>query len=89
MTNNHKAYVCRCEEVTREEIAEAIKNGATSMNEIKKWTRAGMGLCQGKMCSKNASKILAELTNAKPEDVLPASVRQPIRPVRIEIISND
>lgn len=79
-------YVCRCEEITREEIEEAIKNGATTMNELKRWTRAGMGLCQGKICSKNVMKILAEKTGQQPIDVQPANSRAPVRPVRIEVL---
>lgn len=89
MEEKKDVYICRCEEVTQEEIEEAIKNGATTMNEIKKWTRAGMGLCQGKICSKNVSRILSQKTNTKPEDTLPASFRQPTRPVRIDVISKE
>ncbi len=81
-------YICRCEEVTAEEIKEAIRNGATTMNEVKRWTRAGMGLCQGKMCSKNVARILAEETGQFPEQVLPSTFRQPVRPVRIDVLSD-
>ncbi|MBZ4653474.1 MAG: (2Fe-2S)-binding protein [Peptococcaceae bacterium] len=87
MADQPETYICRCEEVTREEIEAAIKNGATTMNELKRWTRTGMGLCQGKMCSKNVSRILSEATGQKPEEVLPSTFRQPVRPVRIEVIS--
>lgn len=87
MAEKPETYICRCEEVTREEIEAAIKNGATTMNELKRWTRAGMGLCQGKMCSKNVSRILSEATGKKPEEVVPSTFRQPVRPVRIEVIT--
>lgn len=87
MSEDCKNYVCRCEEVTKEEIEEAIKNGATTMNELKRWTRAGMGLCQGKICSKNVMRILSQVTAQKPEDVIPSNTRQPVRPVRIEVVS--
>ena len=34
-------YICRCEEVTEAEIRDAIRAGARSVVEIKRWTRAG------------------------------------------------
>lgn len=87
MSDKCKNYICRCEEVTKEELEEAIRNGATTMNELKRWTRAGMGLCQGKICSRNVSRILGELTGQKPEGVIPSNARQPVRPVRIDVVS--
>lgn len=88
MEKEQKTYVCRCEEVTREEIIEAIKNGATTLNEVKRWTRAGMGLCQGKICSKNVAKIICEVTGKKIEEVIPSTTRQPVRPVLIDVIAD-
>ncbi|QEK12443.1 (2Fe-2S)-binding protein [Crassaminicella thermophila] len=84
-----KEIICRCEEVTRDEIEETIKNGATTMNEIKKWTRAGMGLCQGRICRKLVEKILAEKTGKKPENIEPSTYRQPVRPFKMGILRND
>ncbi|MBQ3103335.1 MAG: (2Fe-2S)-binding protein, partial [Oscillospiraceae bacterium] len=39
--------ICRCEEIRRSEIQAAIDAGCTSVTAIKKFTRAGMGPCQG------------------------------------------
>lgn len=78
--------VCRCEEVTREELEEAVRSGAVSLNEVKRWTRAGMGLCQGKICAKNVARIVSEVSGRAPEEVLPSRSRQPVRPVRIDVI---
>ncbi len=38
--------ICRCQEVTRQEILDAIEQGATTVDGVKRRTRAGMGLCQ-------------------------------------------
>lgn len=78
-----KNFVCRCEEVTVEEIEEAIDNGATTLNEVKRWTRAGMGLCQGRTCRKNVARILSRKTGRKLEELMPSTYRKPVRPVRI------
>ena len=42
--------VCRCEDVTRREIEEAVAQGAREVNQLKHFTRCGMGPCQGRVC---------------------------------------
>ena len=37
--------ICRCEEITRGEIRRAVHAGMYTMNEVKRFLRAGMGLC--------------------------------------------
>lgn len=39
--------VCRCEEITKGEIRRAIYDGMYTVNEVKRYIRPGMGLCQG------------------------------------------
>jgi bacterioferritin-associated ferredoxin len=51
--------VCRCEDVTRAEIEAAITAGAVEVNQLKHFTRCGMGPCQGRMCGDVAAEILA------------------------------
>ena len=77
-------YICRCEEVTEAEIREAIRAGARSVVEIKRWTRAGMGICQGRPCRRLVECILADELKLKPEEIEPSSFRQPVRPVSIK-----
>ncbi|MFC8131370.1 FAD-dependent oxidoreductase [Streptomyces sp. NPDC057302] len=44
--------VCRCEEVPASAVREAVEElGATDARTVKLLTRAGMGWCQGRMCS--------------------------------------
>lgn len=57
---NYGEIVCRCEKVSRAEIINAIKNGATTLDGIKFRTRAGMGRCQGGYCTLKVLKILSE-----------------------------
>lgn len=53
--------VCRCELVTEGEILDAIRRplGATTLDGIKRRTRAGMGRCQAGFCSPRTAEILA------------------------------
>lgn len=62
--------ICRCEEVKLEEISESVVElGAEDSRTAKLFTRAGMGLCQGRMCSRNVSEIVGAMTRC---DVLDA-----------------
>ena len=45
------AVVCRCEEVTAEAVRSAIADGARGARQVKQLTRAGMGWCQGRICT--------------------------------------
>ena len=81
-----KKIICRCEEITEEEIIEAIKEGYTTIMAIKRRTRAGMGLCQGQTCSTLIRDIITEMTGVKKEDILPDTVRPPLYPVEIDVL---
>ena len=63
--------VCRCEEVTRGEIIDAIRRNpaATDVDGVKRRTRSGMGRCQGGFCLPSIVEILAEELKVKPEDI--------------------
>lgn len=86
--NNEKVYICRCEEIAKEEILKAIEEGATTLTGIKKRTHAGMGLCQGRTCRKLITEMLKDKKD--PELILPPTVRPPVRTVKIsEAIKGD
>ena len=80
---NRENIICRCEEVTEKEIREAIKNGCRTITEVKRWTRAGMGICQGLTCTRLVERILCEELKISPAELEKRSVRQPLRPVSL------
>jgi NAD(P)H-nitrite reductase large subunit len=82
-------YICRCEEVTEQEIREAIRSGARSVVEVKRWTRAGMGICQGRSCRRLVERILAEELQIRPEEVGISPFRQPVRPVSVQSMEDE
>lgn len=83
--NNEIVYICRCEEVSREEIEQAIRDGATTLTGIKKRTHAGMGLCQGRTCRKLITTMLAG--GQDPAKIMPPTFRPPVRTVKISEIA--
>ena len=88
MPNKDEALViCRCEEVTKAEILDAIHEGCTTLDEIKRMTRAGMGLCQGRTCGNLISQILKQEGVLSEGAATPMKVRFPLRPVTLEAIA--
>ncbi|MCR4397742.1 MAG: (2Fe-2S)-binding protein [Firmicutes bacterium] len=73
--------VCRCEEVTAGEIRRAIRDGARDLSAVKRRTRAGMGLCQGRTCESLVVRLLCKELGLRAGDVAPASPRPPVVPV--------
>jgi len=61
--------VCRCECVSEAEIVEAIQKGHTTLDGIKFYTRAGMGLCQGAFCTYKILKIISRETSIPIEKI--------------------
>ena len=81
--DENNMYVCRCEEITKAEVIQAIRSGATSVNEVKRILRPGMGLCQGRNCHKTIERIIAQELNIAPAAVTQATKRGPVRPVKV------
>ena len=78
--------ICRCEEVYLSEIKEAIAEGVDSFAELRRVTRAGMGLCQGRTCGRLARSIFAKEKGIPISEVDPATVRAPVKPIPMDLI---
>jgi thioredoxin reductase/bacterioferritin-associated ferredoxin len=75
--------VCRCEDVTRAGIENAAAAGARDVNQMKHFTRCGMGPCQGRMCGDVAAEILAQSLKVSRPSVGYWTGRPPLRPVSL------
>lgn len=82
--NPEKNIICRCEKVTEAEIIDALNRGirVDSLDAVKRRTRAGMGLCQGKFCGPRVSKIIAREYNIPLEEVTPRGIGSSTLPPR-------
>lgn len=67
--------VCRCEEVSRGEILDALRSPicVPTVDGVKKRVRPGMGRCQGGFCSPLVTKIIAEYLNIPISEVKKSS----------------
>lgn len=68
---NYGKMVCRCEQVSEQEIVDCIRRkcGARSVVGVKKRVRPGMGKCQGGFCEPLIVKILARELKIDPSEV--------------------
>ena len=54
-----QAQLCRCEGVSVGAVRDAIAEGNLTINDVKRRTRAGMGICQGIFCVDAIAGLLA------------------------------
>jgi thioredoxin reductase len=76
-----KTIVCRCEEITVEQIRESAALGALGPNQVKSQTRCGMGPCQGRLCGLTVSEIIARERKVTVPEVGYYGIRPPIKPI--------
>lgn len=74
LINENPAYgniICRCETVSEGEIIASINRtlGATTLDGVKRRTRAGMGRCQSGFCSPRVMEILARELHLDLDDI--------------------
>jgi hypothetical protein len=66
-----------------------ILDGPLNQDQVKRLTRAGMGLCQGRRCREQISALLA-LAERKPLELIPlAGYRAPLRPLPMKVLRED
>ncbi len=75
--------VCRCEEVTAGAVRAAAASGCQGMNQLKAYTRCGMGPCQGRMCGPVAIEVLAAARGVSLSAIEPLRTRFPTKPIRV------
>jgi NADPH-dependent 2,4-dienoyl-CoA reductase/sulfur reductase-like enzyme len=80
--------VCRCEGTTRAEIEAACADGAADLNQLKQFTRCGMGPCQGRLCGETAAELVAMHVGGR-EKAGFSTGRLPLRPVAMDALLGD
>lgn len=83
----HPHYICRCEEIAADEIRQAVADGARTVNDVKRRTRAGMGLCQGIFCVRPIAELIHAVTGVPLAAIVPMTARPPVRPVPLGLLA--
>ena len=78
--------ICRCEEVSLEDIENTASIYNCSAREVKLRTRAGMGYCGGRTCRPAVDAVLEKVTGEKPGNDIPMKVQPPVRPVSLSVL---
>ncbi|GBR52231.1 hypothetical protein AA12467_0896 [Gluconobacter sphaericus NBRC 12467] len=74
--------VCRCEELRARDLCAAL-SGSVGSNQLKAFTRAGMGPCQGRQCGLTVAALIAAAEGRHMSEVQPFRVRPPLKPLRL------
>lgn len=83
---NDPLIVCRCEEITEEEIRQAIGEGAHSLEELKRILRVGMGPCQGRSCGPLIIRLLCQELKQSAAHFDEWRKRPPLKPVSVKAL---
>jgi len=80
--------ICRCEDVTLEDVHKCLEQGYTTFEEIKRILRVGMGPCQGQTCSQLVQKEIAKYLGKKVEGVKTQKTRPLVTGVKLQDIAD-
>ena len=75
--------VCRCEEITAGTIREQVALGCMGPNQMKSFTRCGMGPCQGRMCGLTVVEVIAAARGVPVAEIGYYRIRPPIKPLTL------
>ncbi|MGE5708494.1 MAG: (2Fe-2S)-binding protein [Bacteroidota bacterium] len=78
-----ETIICRCEDLTEADIRREIRQGARTLDELKRLIRCGMGPCQGKTCRPLIMRIIKEETGIDLAELTVPTVRQPLVPLTL------
>ncbi len=81
--------ICRCADVTLGEIKEVIRKGYTTLDEIKRLTRAGMGQCQGKTCRNLLLQVIANELHVPVTEIELSRLRPPSVTIPLELLAKE
>lgn len=83
LSPSDQTIVCRCEEVTAGQVRQHAACGANGINQIKTYTRCGMGPCQGRYCGTTVAHIISDKVGLSMEQVGYYRLRNPIKPLKL------
>jgi bacterioferritin-associated ferredoxin len=81
--NKKEIIICRCEDVTLDEVEAIIDKGIVDPEQIKRFLHVGMGPCQGRTCGQLVARIVAQKTGRPVSAIKKTSQRPPLVSVPI------
>ena len=87
MVDTEATLTCRCEEILLQEIVAAFADGAQTVDDVKRRTRAGMGACQGVYCVPVIAAMAAQARRLPIDRMAGMTMRPPVRPLALETLA--
>ncbi len=87
VTPEDETIVCRCEEISAGQIRRAVAEGHQDSNQVKFFTRCGMGPCQGRQCGHAVAQIVADASGTAISEVGHFRGRPPVAPLSLGQLS--
>jgi hypothetical protein len=81
-------YLDRPVAMAARSLSSLLNDGPAHPDQIKRLTRAGMGVCQGRRCREQVACLLAEQQGVPLDRVPVATVRTPVRPVPLGVLAD-
>jgi sarcosine oxidase subunit alpha len=78
--SRQKWILCACEDVLLPELEDASALGYRGLEEVKRYTGVGTGVCQGRFCLPDAILLLSALERRPPSEVGYIRQRPPVLP---------
>lgn len=84
-----EVMVCRCEEVTAGRLRDDVRLGCVGPNQVKSFSRCGMGPCQGRQCGLTVTELIAGTRQVPPADAGYYRIRPPIKPITLAQLAKE
>ncbi|MZI94102.1 FAD-dependent oxidoreductase [Vibrio sp. CAIM 722] len=78
-----ETVICRCENITAKEIRARLDIGVQGSNQLKAFTRCGMGPCQGRYCGQIIPSMISAHQHIPVQNVESFHIRFPIKPLKL------
>ena len=78
--------ICRCEDVTLDDLHKALEEGYTTFEDLKRILRVGMGPCQGKNCQLLVQREIANFLHKPLKEIKTQKTRPLITGVKLKSI---
>ena len=84
-----KTIICRCSDITLEDLHSLIREGFTTLDEIKRLSRLGMGPCRGSTCLELAAREISRLTGTNIDQIMMPTNRPLLTGIKLAELAGD
>lgn len=82
-----KVILCPCEDITREEVEDAVRDGYATIEDVKRYTGLATGTCQGRLCLAPCVDLLSRLTGRPAPEIGLIRFRPPVEPLPLGVLA--